>query len=94
MPDEEQINAAPEFYIDGYTIEAHQYTIQVTFTLVRPHQEEPTPIAVVRMSPEHAKVMAILFKRNVKDWETQLGVEIAIPPQVVETHGIDLERDW
>ncbi len=94
MPDGDETSAVPEFYIDGYGIQAHQYTVELAFTLAQPAQDKPRTVAIVRMSPEHAKVMAMLFRRNIKDWEKQFGVEISIPPKVLETHEIDLERDW
>ena len=93
MPDEAETHDVPEFYADGYTLQAHQYTVQLNFTLAESGGEARTQVTV-RMSPEHAKVMAILFKQNIQQWEEQFGVQIPVPGVVLEAHNIDLERDW
>jgi len=88
-PDDE----ATEFYTDVYEFAANQYTVFLTLMATSPTGPNRR-LAVVKMSPEHAKVMAILFKQNVKAIEQQFGIEIAIPAQVLETHKIDLETMW
>ena len=90
VPDEPTVR----FYADGYEFDAHQYTIFLTLTASRPKKGASQTEAVVHMSPEHAKVMAILFKRSMKQFEEQLGIEIPIPEAVLKTHKIDLSEEW
>ena len=94
MPDETETGDALEVYADGYSVQAHQYTVRLTFTLAIGPEKETRTQVVVRMSPEHAKVMAILFKKNIQEWEEQFGVQIPLPGAVLELHKIDLEKDW
>lgn len=92
MPNEEA--QVPEYYIDGYGFNGHEYTVFITFTVTTPGEETPKKVAVIRMSPEHAKMMSILFKRAMKDYEGQIGVEIGLPAQLLEKHNIDLNELW
>ena len=56
--------------------------------------DEVQTVATVRMSLEHAKLMAILFKRAVKGIEDTFGIVISLPPGLLEEKGISLETDW
>ena len=74
------------------------YTVSLLFGLtpaISPAGQIPQPRtkAVIRMSPEHAKVMALLLRRNLKQYERELGVEIPLPHQVQANLGVSLE-DW
>jgi hypothetical protein len=51
------------------------------------------PVATVRMSLEHLKVMAFLIRRQLRDYERQSGVEVAIPADVLNQLRIGRE-DW
>ena len=92
----EQGEAVPEFYVDAYEFNGSPYTVLLSFSLAVPGEQQPTSKAVVRlrMSPEHAKVMSILFKRAVKLYEQAIETEIAIPPGILQQHEIDLRVDW
>jgi hypothetical protein len=46
------------------------------------------------MSPEHAKVMAIILRRQLKDFEEQLGKAIPIHPHVSQQLGLSPMEDW
>ena len=46
------------------------------------------------MSPEHAKVMAILLRRQLKDFEAQLGRPVPLHPQVAQQLGLSPTEDW
>lgn len=92
MPDagEPQI---PDVYADGYNASFSPFTASLVFT-VRRGANEVQPVATVRMSLEHAKLMAILFKRAVKEIESTFGMVISLPPGLLEEKGISLETDW
>jgi hypothetical protein len=51
------------------------------------------PVATVRMSLEHLKVMAFLIRRQLRDYERQSGVEVPIPADVLNQLRIGRE-DW
>jgi hypothetical protein len=86
------IMAVPEFYADAAVFEASPYTF--TLNLGVSGAGGARPVATVRMSHAHAKVLAILLKRFLKEAEEQLGGPIAVTPKLLQERGIDLERDW
>jgi hypothetical protein len=45
------------------------------------------------MSLEQAKVLAMMLRRNLKNYEREQGLEIALPPQLYAQLGIARE-DW
>ncbi len=51
----------PILYSDGIQVGISPFTVTLGFTVAPPVQsgtQAPIPVATVRMSPEHAKVMA------------------------------------
>ena len=83
---------AADVYADGMELAASPYTVSVIFTLtVGPETQRRQ--AVVRMSLQHAKMMAIQFKRAVKEMEQQLG-PIELSPKLLKEKGIDVSVDW
>ena len=48
----------------------------------------------MRMSVEHAKVLAILLKKQVKVYEQQLGTEVPLHPQLYTQLGLSRTEDW
>jgi hypothetical protein len=52
-----------------------------------------TPVATIRMSLEHLKVMAFLFRRQLMQYERQQGVEVQVPMDVLNQLRIGRE-DW
>ena len=85
--------AVPEYYIDGFKFHGNPYTVFLSFSLGVPGGESQE-LTRLRMSPEHAKVMSILFRRAVKLYEKELKIEIAIPPALIQAHDIKLDEDW
>lgn len=81
----------PEIYTDSFSMAGSAYTVSLIFAVrmgtVLKQQ------AVVHMSPIHAKVMAILFKRQLKRYEEAAG-EITVPEQLLRDKDINLDRDW
>jgi len=45
------------------------------------------------MSLEHAKIMTMLIRRNLKSYEREYGIEVAIPHKVYMDLGMSPE-DW
>jgi hypothetical protein len=85
-------------YSDGVQVGCAPFTIALTFTVSpspgRGTQLPPKTVADIRMSPEHAKVMAIILRRQIKDFEQQLGKPIPIHPQVAQQLGLSPSEDW
>ena len=59
-----------------------------------PQQRQMSSIvARIRMSPEHAKVLAIILRRHLQEYERQTGVMIDVPAPILQELGIAPE-DW
>jgi uncharacterized protein DUF3467 len=87
----------PVVYSDGIQVGISPFTVTLGFTVApqaQPGTQAPTPVATVRMSLEHAKVMAIILRKQLKQFEEQLGAEIALPNQVYQQLGISSKEDW
>jgi hypothetical protein len=83
----------PEFYTDLVRVDYSAVTIMFTFSIAVPNQPQREQ-AIVRMSPEHAKLMAIILRKSFKAYEQERGAEISIPASVLEQQGVSLEQDW
>jgi hypothetical protein len=79
----------PEFYADQVQIGTNPWGFIFRFGLAT--EEGGRPIATVRMSPHHAKVMALMLKRIVRQWEEQMGQTIEFSDQIVRD--LDLPDD-
>jgi len=51
------------------------------------------PVATVRMSLEHLKVMVFLLRRQVKDFERGASIEIPVPQELLNQLRVGRE-DW
>ncbi|HLA81081.1 MAG TPA: DUF3467 domain-containing protein [Thermoleophilia bacterium] len=90
--------SAPEFYADQFLVTTGVYTVTFSFAVNPPHPTpgrppQPQTQCVVRMSPPHAKVMAMLLRRQIKQYEEKSGTEILIPLEVLNDLGLSPE-DW
>jgi len=83
----------PQFYSDGFNLRGSPFSIFLELMNNAP-DEPQTSVAIVRMSPQWAKIMAILFKRQLQLVESQTGHEIHIPETLLEGYDISLDRDW
>ena len=87
---------APEFYSDLVSIDLIMpWTVSLTFGLrgTKP-DAKPTDVVRVRMSPEHAKVTAMLLRKNLKKYEEQAKTSINLPPDMYKGLGLDSIDDW
>jgi hypothetical protein len=77
------------------------FGVNITFSLSEPHptlnEGDPHVRAedqvCLRMSLEHAKVMVLLLKKQLKAYENKAGIQIGIPNDALESLGIKQE-DW
>ncbi len=81
----DQVPAAtgPDFYINGVGFAASVYEFVLNFTFRKGPNTAPEPMASIRMSPQHAKVMARMFSRQVKMYEQEIG-PIYLPAKLIE----------
>jgi hypothetical protein len=91
-------NEMPEFYSDSFRFTIGPYGVAFTFGTNVPHPSpgKVTPgkdSLILRMSLEQAKVLAMLLRRNLKNYERENQLEIALPSQLYIQLGIDRE-DW
>jgi hypothetical protein len=85
----------PEYYSDAVNISlAMPWTVALTFAL-RPTKpdKEPEPKAIIRMSPEHAKVTAMLLRKQIKDYESKTQTFINLPGDLYKQLNLD-SVDW
>jgi uncharacterized protein DUF3467 len=92
------MDEAPEVYSDGVQIAVSPFTVALMFSVnppVQPGTQAPRKAATVRMSIEHAKVLAIILKKQIKQYEEQqLGQPIALPLQIYQQLGLSRNEDW
>ena len=84
-------------YSDGVQVAMSPFTVTLVFTenpVAAPGTAAPQTVATVRMSLEHAKVMAIIMRRQLKQYEEQLGEPIKLLPQVFQQLGLSPQEDW
>lgn len=85
----------PQYYADGVEISLTMpWTVALTFALKDTDPERTAiPQATVRMSPEHAKVTAMMLRRIIKQYEGDSQTPIAIPDNVFQAFGLT-QADW
>jgi hypothetical protein len=83
----------PDIYADGFAVEFSAFTATLTLTLAT--QGIARPIANIRMSHAHAKVMAMLLRKFMKEVEEkELGEPIAVPSAALAQWKLSLDDDW
>ena len=101
MPDSEpaeialpvpRIEEIPDVYADGVAIEFSAFTATLTMTLAT--QGITRPVANIRMSHAHAKVMVMLLRKFMKGVEQELGEPIAVPATALQQMNLSLDDDW
>ncbi len=70
----------------------------MTFSLQPPHPDPahrmlPEPLCTIRMSLEHTKLVAMMLRRHLKEYERLNKLEISLPPEVYTSLGLARE-DW
>ena len=77
----------PDFYINSAFIQASLYEFMFKFGLKTDQKKDPESIAIIRMSPQHAKVLGKLLVKNVDAYEKDVG-EIKLTESLVKELGI------
>ncbi len=87
----------PELYCDGVQVGLSPFTAIFSLTMQPAGQTgamAPLKVANVRMSLEHAKVLAIMLRKQIKSFEAQMGVDIQLHPQLYQQLGLSRQEDW
>ncbi len=87
-PKPEEKEHIPDYYVNscGFTVSLYEFLLQ--FGIKTEQKNEPQPLVNIRMSPQHAKVMARLFLKNVKAYEREVG-PIYLPQKLMSDLGLD-----
>ena len=98
MTDLENAPQVPEYYVDSFRMSSGAFGVALTLGMRPPHPEPARPtgpkdLAIVRMSLEHAKVMAMIMRRTLKEYERGTGCVINLPAKLCNEMGLSLE-DW
>ena len=96
MPD------VPDVYTDQFSISQNPYGIALTFALSSPQATSiasrdtmPLPQVVARMSWEHAKIMAMVLTRLVRQYELEhLGDTIKVPQALTNQLALPPNGEW
>jgi len=97
---EEKVDETPDIYCNGVEMGISPYDLTIELQLNSPPKEGekqiPTPVVVgkVRMSLEHAKVFAIILKKNLLTYEGKTGGLIRVHPDLLKGLGVSKEEDW
>jgi hypothetical protein len=87
----------PDLFADGMQINVSPFAVILSFTMTPPGQTGTIPplrVANIRTSLEHAKVMAIVLRKQLKSYEESLGATIPLHAQVWQQLGLSRQEDW
>jgi len=96
--DAEMEEQAQDVYADQFRVSTNPYGVAITFMLSEAHPAPARPVqsknlATIRMSLEHAKVMVMLMRKQLKQFEEANGISIQVPLDVLNQLGLSPE-DW
>jgi hypothetical protein len=87
----------PEFYVDQFRATVGPYGIVLSLGISPPHpthgQSQAKDLCRLRMSLEHAKIMVMIMKRQLKAYEDETAAPINIPRAIYNGLGLSAE-DW
>lgn len=90
----------PDFYTDRMRLTVTVFGVNISFGLGNPHPEDNNEgvldvleLVRVRMSLEHAKIMTMILRKQIKVYEQSNQTEVAIPKQVLEALGLK-DETW
>ena len=86
MSPEEMIDL-PEYYTDSVNFMTNIYGFTLEFGVMQGNDEPPKSIARIKMSPQHAKIMSLLLRKNVQEYERRIGTVI-LPDGLYQDLGI------
>jgi hypothetical protein len=87
----------PDIYCDGVQVALGAFDVILQLTQRPPGvgtTEKPAVVGNVRTSLEHAKMMAVLLRKVIKQHEERIGGKIQLPLQVWQQLGLSEQEDW
>jgi hypothetical protein len=88
-------SGVPDVYSDGVQFSISAFTVSMAFT-VSPAGKggDVSPVVNIRTSLEHAKAMAIILRKQLKNYEDSNGAQIVLHPNVWKSLGLSKHDDW
>ncbi len=90
MSPEERMIDIPEYYTDSVNFMTNIYGFTLEFGVMQQQDEAPRPQVRIKMSPQHAKIMSLLLRKNVQEYERRIGTVI-LPDGLYNDLGISDE---
>jgi hypothetical protein len=88
---------APDLYTDAVQIGLSPFGVVLGFAMQPAGQTgtmAPIKVCNLRMSLEHAKVMTIMLRKQLKNFEETMGEDIPMHPQLATQLGLSKTEDW
>jgi len=84
----DELDEVPEYYSDSVNFMTNIYGFALDFGVMVAQDEPPKTQVRVRMSPQHAKIMSLLLRKNVQEYEKRIGT-IILPESLYRDLGIE-----
>jgi hypothetical protein len=85
--DMDEFEEVPEYYTDSVNFMTNIYGFALDFGVMVVQDQPPKSQVRVRMSPQHAKIMSLLLRKNVQEYEKRIGT-IILPEGLYKDLGI------
>jgi len=76
----------PEYYTDSVCFWTNVYGFTLEFGKTQGEDRSPKPLVSICMSPQHAKMLAMLLQKSVAEYERQIGA-IILPDSLYKDLG-------
>jgi hypothetical protein len=88
--DPEEMIRIPEYYTDSVNFMTNIYGFTLEFGMMQAQDDPPRSLVRIKMSPQHAKIMSLLLRKNVQEYEKRIGT-IILPDGLYQDLGISDE---
>jgi len=90
----ETTSEVPEYYTSSVAMATSIYDVTLQFRVQVPplapgQPPAERPVCVVRMSPQHAKMLALILTNAIRDYEARFQTRLPIPPERQAEFGED-----
>jgi len=95
MSDEQKQETLPDYYFDRVRVTVSLFGVNIIISLSDESPADdakPLPIhklATLRTSPIHAKVLAMMLRKQIKHFEAESGIEFPVPEDVFNALDLD-----
>lgn len=86
----EEMLSLPEYYTDSVNFMTNIYGFTLEFGVMQQQDDPPRQLVRIKMSPQHAKIMSLLLRKNVTEYERRIGTVI-LPDGLYNDLGISDE---